>query len=130
MGEDIKKDLGTRLGKWLDDTDDTNVFGIIDWINANYIDKSKVEEMIEDAFAQGWTYRGGANSETTPEDYDSYLQEVKDNTDLVNEVFADRVTRVEVIDENGRSYVNQDPSNKVELSYQDDGRTLKIFITK
>lgn len=37
-----------------------------------------------------------------------------------------KVTRLEVIDGNGRSYVN----TKVpflELSYQDDGRTLKIF---
>ena len=39
------------------------------------------------------------------------------------------VNRVEVIDGNGRSYVNRYPSNKVELSFQDDNRTLKIFIT-
>jgi len=37
-----------------------------------------------------------------------------------------KVTRFEVIDENGRVYVAKDC--KVELSYQDDGRTLKIFI--
>ena len=42
----------------------------------------------------------------------------------------EKVTRVEVIDENGRRYVNWDDKNKVELSYQDDGRTLKIFISK
>ena len=36
------------------------------------------------------------------------------------------VTRFEVIDENGRVYVAKDC--KVELSYQDDGRTLKVFI--
>lgn len=41
---------------------------------------------------------------------------------------AEKVTRVEVIDENGRSYVNQDPSNKVELSFQDNNRTLKVFV--
>ena len=40
----------------------------------------------------------------------------------------DKVTRVEVIDQDGRSYVNWDESNKVELSFQDDGRTLKVFI--
>ena len=39
-----------------------------------------------------------------------------------------RVTRVEVIDQEGRSYVNWDERNRVELSYQDDGRTLKVFI--
>jgi len=36
------------------------------------------------------------------------------------------VTRFEVIDENGRVYVAKDC--KLELSYQDDGRTLKVFI--
>jgi hypothetical protein len=41
----------------------------------------------------------------------------------------DKVTRVEVIDQDGRSYVNWDESNKVELSFQDDGRTLKVFIS-
>ena len=39
------------------------------------------------------------------------------------------VNRVEVIDGNGRSYVNRYQHNKVELSLQDDNRTLKIFIT-
>lgn len=41
-----------------------------------------------------------------------------------------KVTRVEVIDEKGRSYVNWKSDNKVSLSLQDDGRTLKVFITK
>ncbi len=41
----------------------------------------------------------------------------------------DKVTRVEVIDQDGRSYVNWDDNNKVELSFQDDGRTLKVFIS-
>lgn len=39
------------------------------------------------------------------------------------------VTRVEVIDEQGRSYVNWNNSAIVELSLQDDARTLKIFIS-
>lgn len=38
-------------------------------------------------------------------------------------------TRVECIDENGRSYVNWNKSNKVTISLQDDGRTMKIFIS-
>jgi hypothetical protein len=42
---------------------------------------------------------------------------------------TDKVTRVEVIDEEGRSYVNWDENNKVELSFQDDGKTLKVFIS-
>lgn len=42
---------------------------------------------------------------------------------------TDKLTRVEVIDQDGRSYVNWDDTNKVELSFQDDGRTLKVFIS-
>ncbi len=38
-------------------------------------------------------------------------------------------TRVEVIDQNGRSYVNWKDSNVVEAMLQDDGKTLKVFIT-
>jgi hypothetical protein len=41
---------------------------------------------------------------------------------------TNKVTRVEVIDENGRSYVNWNDNNKVELSFQDEGKTLKVFI--
>jgi hypothetical protein len=41
---------------------------------------------------------------------------------------TNKVTRVDVIDWNGRSYSNSDPNNKVELSLQDNGRTLKVFI--
>lgn len=40
----------------------------------------------------------------------------------------ERVTRVEVIDENGRSYVNWNKDNIVEAVTQDGGRTLKVFI--
>lgn len=39
-----------------------------------------------------------------------------------------RVTRIEVIDQNGRAY-SQWGVQTVELSYQDDGRTLKVFVT-
>lgn len=40
------------------------------------------------------------------------------------------VTRVEVIDHTGRSYVNWNILNKVTLSLQDDGRTLKVFVER
>lgn len=49
-----------------------------------------------------------------------YAQCQKDDTD------NSKVTRFEVIDDNGRVYTTKDC--KVELSYQDDGRTLKVFI--
>lgn len=39
------------------------------------------------------------------------------------------VTRLEVIDGEGRSYVNYGVGN-IEFSLQDEGRTLKIFITQ
>ena len=39
------------------------------------------------------------------------------------------VNRVEVIDQNGRSYVNWKPTNKTEISLQDDGKTLKVFVS-
>ena len=40
------------------------------------------------------------------------------------------LTRVEVIDEKGRNYVNWNKDNIVRLSFQDNGRTLKIFINR
>ena len=42
--------------------------------------------------------------------------------------FLEKVNRVEVIDQKGRSYVNWKPTNKTEISLQDDGKTLKVFI--
>jgi len=50
------------------------------------------------------------------------IEDTKDN---------ERVTRFEVIDGTGRSYVHMLTEDEcVELSYQDDGRTLKVFIRK
>lgn len=44
--------------------------------------------------------------------------------------FLKGCTRVEIIDDNGRSYVNWNKHNKIEISMQDDNKTMKIFITK
>jgi hypothetical protein len=41
----------------------------------------------------------------------------------------DRITRFEVIDETGRAYV-RDRGAKIQLSLQDDGLTLKVFVGK
>jgi hypothetical protein len=38
-------------------------------------------------------------------------------------------TRVEIIDDSGRSYVNWNANNKVQISMQDGGKTLKVFIS-
>lgn len=40
------------------------------------------------------------------------------------------ITRVEVITDTGRDYVNWEKDNKIITSLQDDGRTLKIFVNK
>ena len=50
---------------------------------------------------------------------DGYIQCQEDNN-------PSKVTRVEVVDESGRVYSQWDCS--VELSYQDDNRTLKVFV--
>ena len=43
--------------------------------------------------------------------------------------FLEKVNRVEVIDQSGRGYVNWKPTNKTEISLQDDMKTLKVFIS-
>jgi|TARA_B110000977_G_C10996501_1_gene462110 hypothetical protein len=50
----------------------------------------------------------------------------------VNPYFdSTEVTRCEVIDETGRAYVKYlDEDQVLELSYQDDGKTLKVFISR
>ena len=41
-----------------------------------------------------------------------------------------KITRVEVIDQNGRSYVNWNDNNNATYQLQDDGRTLKVFVNR
>lgn len=41
-----------------------------------------------------------------------------------------KVNRVEVIDQNGRSYVNWSDKNIVQIDFQDDGKTMKVFISR
>lgn len=47
---------------------------------------------------------------------------------LPSVIFLEKVNRVEVIDQNGRTYVNWKPTNKTEISLQDGGKTLKVYI--
>jgi hypothetical protein len=61
------------------------------------------------------------------EDNLHYYSFVEGYTQCQEDMVKDQtVTRFEVIDEHGRAYT--DHYCKVELSYQDDGRTLKVFI--
>ena len=57
------------------------------------------------------------------------------DSDSAKDQSASEVTRFEVIDESGRAYVRSNvllgsPGIKVELSYQDNGRTLKVFVSR
>ncbi len=58
--------------------------------------------------------------------------QTKEISDMINSVL-ENVTRLEVIDhqtpETGRVYTKRD-CEKVELSIQDFGKTLKVFISK
>ena len=72
------------------------------------------EQYIEDNTGDHYVYCGYI---------DGYTQCQRDMAD------TSKVTRFEVIDENGRVYVKNSLYNcHLELSYQDDGRTLKVFI--
>lgn len=48
---------------------------------------------------------------------------------LPTEIILKNVKRVEVIDQKGRSYVNWKNDNKTEISFQDERKTVKIFIS-
>lgn len=65
-------------------------------------------------------------NQDSPENY-SNLEKMLDEYLKAN-LPTDKVNRVEVIDEDGRSYVNWKENNKVTTSIQDDGRTLKVII--
>jgi hypothetical protein len=60
--------------------------------------------------------------------YDTKRKRIMKNGEvIVDGIFKlPKVTRLEVIDHTGRAYVIYNAD--VELSYQDDGRTLKIFV--
>lgn len=84
--------------------------------------KEEIEELAENS---------SYNNPEHFEDYQDgmYYGFIKGYTQCQSDILQDQtVTRFEVIDENGRVYVAKDC--KVELSYQDDGRTLKVFIKK
>jgi ketosteroid isomerase-like protein len=53
------------------------------------------------------------------------LKDIYVNQDNSNDKI---VTRLEVVDKNGRVYVNS--KCKIQLDYQDDGQTLKIIVKK
>lgn len=42
----------------------------------------------------------------------------------------DKVTRLEIVTDKGREVIFDRDGKQVELDYQDDGRTLKVFVTE
>ena len=69
-----------------------------------------------------------AENITTTNSY-KYARDIEeDEEEHIQQIDTSNVNRVEVIDDKGRSYVNWQYNNNVELSQQDDGKTLKIFI--
>ena len=63
-------------------------------------------------------------------DKDITLMALQDYFSDLSQLQSNQLTRVEIIDKKGRSYVNWNKNNRIELSYQDSGRTLKIFINE
>ena len=61
-------------------------------------------------------------------DKDITLMTLQDYFSDLSQLQNNQLNRVEIIDKKGRSYVNWNENNRIELSYQDSGRTLKIFI--
>lgn len=47
--------------------------------------------------------------------------------DMVEQINEMKITRVELIDDSGRAYVNRN-CEEVKLAVQDEGRTLKVFV--
>ena len=76
----------------------------------------KTQEKIEQLAKQYWD-KQPYNEDAYVVGYTQCQEEMADNS---------KVTRFEVIDENGRVYSKWNCN--VELSYQDDGKTLKVFI--
>ena len=76
----------------------------------------------------------GAQSDCYVQDTQDVINELQKqlkncNFQSVNASFLPKCTRVEVIDQSGRAYVNWKPTNKVQMQMQDYDKTLKIFIT-
>ena len=61
-------------------------------------------------------------------DKDITLMALQDYFSDLSQLQNNQLNIVEIIDKKGRSYVNWNKNNRIELSYQDSGRTLKIFI--
>ena len=96
-----------------------------------------MKDLLKQAFQAGrdFGYAMGTSRPTYGLTFDEWHSENENQALSIANVMAmlpivdlSKVNRVEVIDENGRSYVNWKPTNKTSISMQDDGKTLKVFI--
>lgn len=85
--------------------------------------KEEIEQLAKDLYP---IYSISSNPHQIIEKYER-VAFYEGYTQCQEEADTSKVTRFEVIDENGRVY--QKWNCKVELSYQDDGKTLKAFIS-
>jgi len=74
-------------------------------------------------------YNSLESQEPTELEYNNFINEYNNwKLKTKNEVNINDITRVEVIDQNGRLYVKYFEKGKLQLSLQNEGRTLKLFI--
>ena len=85
------------------------------------VSDEELEDYEEDVNESWWRF-----AEEFGMDFHALKHSVGDWTPAAKNSLQD-VTRVEVIDEKGRSYVNTDASDVV-VHLQDEGRTLKVFV--
>jgi hypothetical protein len=93
------------------------------------MEKINISEMGEyTAFDEktGMTYLGGKGNRESLEIIAESVNLLIEKANAMEEI-KEEITRFEVIDENGRVYGNYNIKT-LELSYQDDGKTLKVFI--
>lgn len=72
----------------------------------------------------------GPIGEMTKETFVKVVNQLLSNLYSTEILPLEKVTRLEVIDEKGRSYINWNKRNVIALSFQDELKTLKIFISK
>jgi len=86
--------------------------------------KEEIEQLAESEYGTEIVSIRGSNPYDIEKDRKNGY--IKGYTQCQEDNSTSKVTRVEVIDETGRVYTKWNCS--VELSYQDDGRTLKVFV--
>jgi len=87
--------------------------------------QTAVELFIEQLEQKSFQETEGINQIHITIDANEYLT-LKDQAKEMHKKEQDNITRLEVIDNQGRQYVQW--NCKIELSYQDNGKTLKVFV--